>query len=115
MTERVKYVCHCDNCGDEFWIDLFLKTDTDEVRCPTCKKMTPLKVISTACKVIDAENTCNCDEFKKILLPDTGNAGSMVEIGLCRKDKGKFEINGIPINFCPWCGKKVPEKEDQNE
>ena len=50
MTDRIKYVCHCNNCGDEFWID---KTDANEVKCPTCKEITPLIVKGTACRVDD--------------------------------------------------------------
>ena len=50
MTDRTKYVCHCVNCGDEFWIN---KTDADKVRCTMCKKMTPLIVKGTAGRVTD--------------------------------------------------------------
>ena len=56
MTKRIKYVCHCDNCGDEFWInktDAEIMSEADEVQCTTCKKMTPLIVKSTACRVAD--------------------------------------------------------------
>ena len=51
MTNPIKYVCHCNNCGDEFWIDK--AKAANEVQCPTCKKMTPLVVKGTACEVTD--------------------------------------------------------------
>lgn len=41
------YECHCDHCGDRFWIP---PPDAEEIECPTCKKMTPLIVLRTACK-----------------------------------------------------------------
>jgi len=43
------YECHCNNCGDRFWIP---PPDADEIECPTCKKMTPLIVLKTTCEEI---------------------------------------------------------------
>jgi len=41
------YECHCNSCGDRFWIP---PPDADEIECPTCKKMTPLIVLGTTCE-----------------------------------------------------------------
>lgn len=60
------------------------------------------------------DNTCNCDEFKKAREPGTDNEGYMAAICLTDNKTG-FEIGLIenPIKFCPWCGKKVPERKDR--
>jgi hypothetical protein len=102
VTDGIKYICHCNNCGDEFWID---KTDAaDEIQCPTCKEMTPLTVKATACPERSHQVTCTCDEFKKALVDGSGDDMYFPAIS---PDREKYEIGCVPINFCPWCGKKV--------
>lgn len=46
------YECHCNNCGERFWIP---PPDADEIECPTCKKMTDLVVLRTACEEMNSD------------------------------------------------------------
>lgn len=50
--------------------------------------------------------TCTCEEFKEALKDGSGDDAYYPAISV---DEGKYEIGCVPIKFCPWCGKRVPE------
>jgi hypothetical protein len=51
------------------------------------------------------ESTCSCDEFKKAL-EASEKTGEQYFPAISTEE---WETRFTPINFCPWCGKRVPE------
>jgi len=59
-----------------------------------------------------ADEHCNCDEFKKACQPGTtyGPAEYTDETDPAIEFNCIGSID-IPIKFCPWCGKLIPDKD----
>ena len=62
-----------------------------------------------------AEEYCNCDEFEKALEEDSGSDAYGSAINLMNNGSYLIGVTQTPVKFCPWCGKKVPERKEQNE
>lgn len=60
----------------------------------------------------EQDDPCNCDEFKKALEAATDSDWHFLAVSV---NKGKYEIACIPINFCPWCGKRISEEVPYND